>query len=512
MSERRTSDKRTSDKRKKILDDISKITLSEEVTNKLFKYQINPTKNLVYSLRTNGIALEWSDTGTGKSHTGSATAKQEGLKIFVIGPKSSIISWHETAEYWGVECLGVVNYETIKNGKYYSDHFGEQRTDCPYVEVVKEFQEDVLGQPLLNKKGNKKVKIAKVNWKIPNDTLVIVDEAHKGKNGICTAKQSGNSIFMASLKSCLNKERRVYGLILSATISDKIECLDVVLYLLGFYRPYMSDAYMRYLRSIGYNKRENQEIVFKKLNHILFPKYGSRMKTSDAQEKFKKNIVCARPFHVNEEIARKIEEEHEKIGTIINGREIGVAVVEHKFSHISRCWQNIEILKIPTVAEVAQTYLVENKAVVIFVNFIETMNLLNEQLSQNYRVGLIHGKQSLSERENIRILFQNDNIDCLICQIKAGGSCISMHAIGNKKQRVSLLFPTWDAIAFRQALGRIHRAGSSCDAIQIIVYCTSENADYSIEKLICDNINKKLSNIDLINNGDLDGSRSGQPF
>jgi hypothetical protein len=63
---------------------------------------------------------------------------------------------------------------------------------------------------------------------------------------------------------------------------------------------------------------------------------------------------------------------------------------------------------------------------------------------------------------------------------------------------VSLISPGFSAIDLKQTLGRIHRAGGKSPAIQKIVF-----ADDSVEMRVCNLLKKKLSNLDLVNDDDL---------
>ncbi len=77
--------------------------------------------------------------------------------------------------------------------------------------------------------------------------------------------------------------------------------------------------------------------------------------------------------------------------------------------------------------------------------------------------------------------------------IAAGGTGISLHDTNGKRQRVSLICPTFSAKNHLQTLGRIHRNGAKSDAIQKILV-----AHDSIEEAVVKSINKKLKNLNIL--------------
>jgi superfamily II DNA or RNA helicase len=111
----------------------------------------------------------------------------------------------------------------------------------------------------------------------------------------------------------------------------------------------------------------------------------------------------------------------------------------------------------------------------------------------------IYGEQTIEERNKIIENFQSNHSKIIVCNIKAGGIGISLHDIHGGHPRVSLISPTWSSIDLIQALGRIHRAGGKSKSLQRIIYAAE-----TVEDNIADKIKSKLSNINSINNGDLD--------
>jgi hypothetical protein len=75
---------------------------------------------------------------------------------------------------------------------------------------------------------------------------------------------------------------------------------------------------------------------------------------------------------------------------------------------------------------------------------------------------------------------------------------LSLHDVNGKHPRVSLISPSFSAIDLKQALGRIHRAGAQSPAVQKIIF-----AEGTVEMRVCRLVRKKLNNIDLINDDEM---------
>ena len=345
----------TNDQKLKIIQSlIDKVEISEFNIDKLLDYQIPHVKNLIFSLNRFGIALDLSDTGTGKTHTSIAICKQLNLKPFIICPLSIIDNWYKVCEISKVEPLGIINYEKIKNNKYYEnfDAFQEEKDSlCPYIKIIKKEKKDVItGELILKKNGNPSLEIETIIWELPRDTLIIFDEAHKAKNGLLSNSQSVNSLLTVSVKPYLNIVNKIYLLCLSATITDKPECFDVILYLFGFYKPYLKKNYQTFLNDLS---KTDNNLIIKKIRQLLIPLRGSRMCITNINT-FKKNDIQAKTYLVSKEIAERIEQEHQNIQehmAMLNKKEGTKGL-----GFIIKCWCQIECLKSNIIANEAINY------------------------------------------------------------------------------------------------------------------------------------------------------------
>jgi Mimiviridae putative ATP-dependent RNA helicase len=501
-------------KEMEIKEKIAMVPIADNIVTILKQFQVEHVQNLIYALQKFGVALDSSDTGTGKTYAAIAVAACLGLDVIVICPKPVIPSWHNVCDILEVDQIMIVNYEALRGGKYFvtlGDYLDDERIDCPYINFIRE---DVLDpmtlEPILNANGSTKSKVVDIEWDIPDNTLVIFDEAHNGKNGLNNSIPTVNSKMMINSRQQFNPQRNTFGLFLSATITDKLENFDVIGYLLGLFPSYSKKSYKQFLNKLPDDPTERIAAI----HNLLYPERASRMNirkikqlTGDSQ--FKKNDVQAKTYTLDAAAAAEIEVAHQAIRVaMIALRTRQLVDGQHPLVVILRARQRIELLKIPIFIEEANDYLNDGRSVTIFVNFNETMDTIAKKLISSGvppdDFDYIRGGQSGEDREEIVQSFQTDQIRLLICNIEAGGVGISLHDLTGVFPRASLISPTWKAIHLKQSLGRGYRADAKSDMVQRIIYIKSEDGQPGIEQQMCDNMNAKLKNIALLNDGDLD--------
>jgi hypothetical protein len=504
---------------------INRISISDNSLEYLKEYQVPHVKNLLFTFRYNNAAVDLSDTGTGKTWTSLILCKEMNVRPIIVCPKSVIPTWYEICDAVNVAPLCIVNYESAKNGKYYPDlnsFYNNIREVNPYIEIIRN-----------REVGSNRQVISGFNWNIPENTLLIFDEAHRGKNGIATSNKSITSKFMASAKPFLKREQKKHAIFLSATITDKIECVDVITYHLGMYSIYDTKFYLNFIHSLGGNQMQT-------LNKIIMPRYGSRMLKESAD--FSNSDISAVMVDINPQNASEIEAAHQEMADALIDLENKTINAACYLVILLRARQRIELLKTPAYATKVLEHLAQNKHVVVFLNFKESKEQLTDLLIREgvslEDMDYIDGSNTAQTREVIKQKFMNDEIKVLICNIASGGVGLSLHDIHGNYQRVSIISPSWSAILVLQALGRIDRQGAKSNTIQQIVYvrparaisAISENSEnsgnppetpeipiadvarnarnhtqFTVEELICNNLKDKLKNISNINDGNLFG-------
>jgi hypothetical protein len=226
----------------------------------------------------------------------------------------------------------------------------------------------------------------------------------------------------------------------------------------------------------------------------IFPDKGSRMKISELGDLFPKNRIVSQSYLCKD--YDKVQENYDIINEALEDLKNQESRSE-ALGKIIKARQKIEMYKVPIFIDLAEEALDNNYSVVFFVNYIETMNILAHHLKTDC---LIHGGQNMEERQSCIDDFQANKRNVLIAIMQAGGVGISLHDIHGGHPRMSLISPTWTGQDIKQALGRIHRAGSKTPALQKIIYCAK-----TYEDILCKIIQKKISTISAINDGDLLG-------
>ena len=440
---------------------ISKINLE-----KLHNYQILHVYNLISCLKKNGVVVDGSSTGTGKTFTSLCVCSEAKLEPLIICPKSIVDIWRSTCDYFNVQPLAIVNYETMRTGQMYDEN--GKRITCPFLTATKG-------------KGSS----INYTWNLANKNrnIIIFDEAHRCKN-----KKSQNGQLLLSSKNVCKI------LLLSATLSDSIENFALFGYMLGFYSSIQRGRNWT-ASVIREDKNRLIEEGTSTLNKYIFPDKGSRMNIEDLGDKFPKNNIFSDCYTISSKSKREINNLYENIRELYKGRD-GLELVT-----INKLRQKIEFLKSPILYDQAEKYLDNGKSVAIFVNFTDTLNDLSEQFKKaGIEHCMIHGKQDTAEREREITKFQTNMVKVILCMMQSGSTGISLHDTSGHHSRVSLISPSFSSTDLIQTLGRIFRIGIVQPVIQKLVYCAD-----TYEQELCKRVKGKLKFINYLSDEDLIG-------
>lgn len=458
---------------------ISPENLSEFVKSNCLDYQAVHISNIIRSLAKYKRALDASDTGTGKTYASLFVCIEMKLVPFIICPKSVIASWRKVLAKLKISKYYIINYESLQNLKWYRGK-SDIMTKCPYLYIVE--RED-MGKAIKNEPGiapdfPAKLKSTKTiyKWKnIPDDTILIFDEAHKCKNRI---SNNSEMLYAAAKTTC-------YILMLSATIAEKPKSFVTAGFVLGLYREIKKG--MEWINHCGTINNPQPMLAVHK---VIFNEYASRMKISDTGDNFKNNIIEAVCFEMKE--SEEIQKMHDLIEKAVKSLRIKEDQSE-ALARLSYARMRIEMLKIPEAIELVKNLLDKGYSIAIFTNYTDTINKLSIELKT---MCIVYGEQTIEDRNKHVEDFNLDKQRVILCNIRSGGVGISLHDLNGKHPRVAIIFPSYSAQDTLQSLGRIHRAGGKTDCLQYILYCKD-----TVEESMCENIREKIMNISGLNNG-----------
>jgi len=434
----------------------------------LLPFQTTPANHLLEVIGKEKVSINASDTGTGKTYMGLFLSEQSNRPTLILCPKATIPNWKRLAP---PNVFEIINIEKLKTGR----------------------------NSLLSKDGKK------FTWNLPDNTLVICDEAHQygGQNSL-------NAYALAYLKTVPD----VHVHLMSATLADSPARFRAFGFLMDLHNfadfnkwAYAHGCFMDEYGNLRVTRNPNlgPQHPMWQLHREIFPRFGIRMKISEIED-FPENTIktvltefSGTPKY-KQEVTRYMasltdEELRGEYGAWAN-EEVNAKQEENAMVRLLRERQEAELLKLPYLAKEIEDLVEEqNKSVAVFLNFKHSIETLRSMLSMP--TVLITGDMNQAEREQSRERFQDNIVPVIIATHGAGGTGIDMHDLRGRP-RVSMISPCFHTVQFRQTLGRIHRAGSLSPAIQMVV--CQEN---TTEEMVLKTLDKKLKNLDTLNDGDL---------
>jgi len=431
----------------------------------LREWQPKLAAQLCSAIKVNDAAIDGSDTGAGKTYVATAVARELKMGIGVVCPKSVISSWKRViANHFGMKPEFVLNYESVKTGKY----------------------KDIGTWKPISRTSTREF----FKWNAPKNTLIIFDESHRLKGHgtqnaeiAIAAKKQKYKILCCSATNAINPiELKATGLIL------------------GLYKK----GWPQFLREHDCKKGRfgwefgGDKKILKKLHADLFFTRGVRVRKEDIKG-FPDCEIIAESYNIDD-----ISEKEMKAVYAEMNRELSVLKIKSKSTaewKINamvvqlRARQKAELLKVPLFVEMVEDSLQDGMSVAVFLNFSETIRALSKRLNTKC---IVWGENKGNERDKNIDGFQADTERVILINVKAGGAGLSLHDLNGKYPRMSLISPTPSAVDLRQALGRIHRDGAKSKSVQKILFVANTE-----EEDTCERVKLKLENLDTINDGEL---------
>ena len=430
-------------------------------------WQVGAVSKIVSSLNKWGAAVDGSDVGIGKTYTACGVARELDMDILVVCPKAVKESWKRVIKnhfkMWG-KCAGIVNYEALRMGK----------SDSVIASYVK--RRDTRRKEFV--------------WKIPKNTLIVWDEAQKLKN----AKTKNSETCMAALKSGYKM------LFCSATMATnplELRTVGQCIQLFKSSKQYYEWAYAHgVVRGRFGMEFTGDKKSLAKLSNDIFINRGVRL-NRDTIPNFPESQITAECYEMEKEDQDKINKAYEEmqLELLKIERQLKKDKGQTQMVAILRARQKVEMFKVPLIIEMAEEGIENGMSVAIFCNFTETINALSDRLKTKC---IVNGVVSDKDRQQAVDDFQSDKSRIILVNIAAGGAGLNLHDLNGNFPRLSLICPSYSAVLMRQSTGRVWRDSAKTKSIQKIVFVAN-----TVEEQVCNSVNQKLSNLDLLNDGDL---------
>ena len=429
-------------------------------------WQVDAAGKLCAAVNHWGAAIDGSDTGTGKTYTACAVARELDLNLCIVCPKAVIKPWTKVIKNhfkMGSKLVGVINYEKLSRG----------RKDSPIASYIL----------------HRHKKRPTFEWKIPKRTLIVWDESQKLKNW----KTKNSKTCQAAIKAGFPM---LFCSATNATNPLEMRAVGLALKIYEGSQSYYSWAYENGVYKGNWGLEFNNDPkILKVLHHQIFNQRGVRLRRDEIPN-FPQCEIIPEVYNMEEEDALKINEVYTDME-----RELAKLAKASKYDAMAeavaqlRMRQKVELIKVPLFVDMAEEAVEEGMSVVIFVNFTDTLNAIAARIKTTC---IFDGKTADNVRDRNVELFQEDKERVILVNIQSGGAGLSLHDLNGKFPRMSIVSPTWSPVLIRQALGRIWRDDAKTKCVQRIV-CVAN----TVEEDVCRNVQQKLNNLDMLNDGDL---------
>jgi len=480
-----------------------------------YQFQKEHIGNMLSIFQRRFFCLDVSQTGLGKTRCAIMTAKALGYKMIICCPKPAMSSWYrelKKVDYLD-NVLTVTNFDVFRLGKWFDLSSAKNKATNP------DFWTELKSTPCpyIKKSVNPATNITEFAWDLPNNVLVVCDEAHKAKN-----KKTQNAGLLIGIRKFISQQepetnhRRV--LLLTATPIEKEKNIAFLLYLLGYiskvgeYRSFMKT------RTIA----DVHRLLFSQKLGIGMNKFiaASRMTMELAKKEFQfvpiADIRCEL-LDMPEEVREKIEQKNTEIRIALEAIKLKKEIDGTcALVVLLRARQEIEALKVDSYIYLAREKLKQGYSVLVFLNFRESVHLVEDAFRGDERflreegandiktvvkIAKIIGGQKPQERLAAEEMFQTGKANLLLCTISSGGASISLHDTDGGRPRYALVSTPWSASDVVQLCGRTNRVGSMSHPIYRILFCRK-----TVEEIVARKLDEKMGDMDTFISGKYDGA------
>ncbi len=430
-------------------------------------------EHLLGVLKSNGAAVDASDTGVGKTLTAVEVIKRFDAPTVVVCPKIVIPAWNKTVAGQGLE-LDCINHEMVRTGR---TQFGQWAPSGEF------------------------------RWH-KNIRRLVFDEVHR-----CQGRDSKNAAMLRAAR-----KQGIYCLALSATIAEDPLDMNALGYTLRLHdgdnqptlrvpEPLRFSQWAirhgcRHIPGVGLEftgPSPELRAFMAGMNRELFPAKGVRVRREDIPG-FPETQILAELYDLGPDSERYAFLQSEMAEALAELHSKMRGFVTHPMERLLRARQEAELLKVPIMEQLAKDLISSGMSVLLFVCFTKSLQELCRRLNTDCFIdGSQIGPAGAERREANRLRFERNESRILIANEQAGGVGWNGDDIYGGHPRASLISPGYNAKNLRQVFGRPHRASSKSKSIQRVILAAGTK-DENVHRALT----RKLDCMDALNDGDLD--------
>lgn len=235
-----------------------------------------------------------------------------------------------------------------------------------------------------------------------------------------------------------------------------------------------------------------------RLHEEIFPSRGCRIRIKDLGDKFPACHITAELIDLEQ--GGRIEKLYklmEKPLAAMSARR--AEDIQGPLSEFLRMHQEIGLLKVPVLAELAKEAKAAGRHVALFVNYRAEVEALCDLLGTQCRIdGTQTGAAGAAQRDANIEAFGEDKEPFIVLSAAAGAVSITLKDRYGNFPRLGLINPPFSARLFRQECGRLPRAGAKSKSFYRVLFAAGTREERNHRAL-----SMKLNNLDALNDGDL---------
>lgn len=465
-----------------------KYILSKDETTEdgvVYRGQVNHINALLKVFRKSPIAVDTSETGTGKTLSWCVIARRFNVPMFVVCPKSAINVWETFSDLCGVDCI-TITYESLSGKALKHGLLTYDRTDNKYYPTDR----------LLDL--------------VDDGVMIIFDEVHKIKNDTNRSK-CAHTVIQSVIND--NPKWKTWCGLLSATAIDKPDTVLMLYRSMGFWsntpltkhvpgRPRNYDGFLEIINNLSrifapgevdFSEADNlmdNKATKEELSGYLFELWrdsiSKKMISEMVQSPTEFTIEFANGYYEIKdpdelkEIKMAIDEVADAVG--FNARTGETKVDNQNLGALTKAEQHLHAAYVPMAIRVIRKILktVPGAKVIFFTRFIgEFMDPVVEHLEEKgFTVLTLHGKMNDQDRIDTIDEFNGDNdSNILIASLQLGGTSISIHDTIGGRPRYSFVIPNYRYTDTVQCMGRTKRRGIQSNGYWRLIFPYLGSAD-----------------------------------